>query len=217
MKVIKILIADDHAMIRDGVRYLIQGEVDIELIGEAVDGEDALEKIGELKPDVAIIDINMPNMNGLELIARLREEQPEVKCMVFSIHDEEEYMLKSIKFGAHGYMLKDADRAEFLEGIRTIAAGDNFFGKNTEKLLLKSYISKLSGSPQGGKKKSVVLTKREKEILALVAQGLKSKAIGERLYISARTVDNHRGNIMQKLEMHTSAEMVSYAIKNDLI
>ncbi|MBL4576978.1 MAG: response regulator transcription factor, partial [Flavobacteriales bacterium] len=130
MKVIKTFVADDHAMIRDGVRYLIQDEVDIELIGEAVDGVEALEMIGRLKPHVAIIDINMPNMNGLELIARLREDHPEVKTMVFSIHDEEEYMVKSIKFGASGYMLKDAEREEFLEGIRTIAGGGKFFGKN---------------------------------------------------------------------------------------
>ena len=216
MSVIKILVADDHAMIRDGVRYLIQDEVDIELIGEAVDGEDALEKIGELQPDLAIIDINMPNMNGLELIARLREDQPDVRIMVFSIHDEEEYILKSIKFGAHGYMLKDAEREEFLEGIRTIAGGGKFFGKNTEKLLLQSYISKLE-APQEELNPSNKLTKREKEILSLVAQGLKSKAIGEKLYISARTVDNHRGNIMQKLEIHSTAELVSFAIKNDII
>jgi len=126
-------------------------------------------------------------------------------------------MLKSIKFGAHGYMLKDADREEFLKGIRIIAAGGKFFGKNTEKLLLASYISKLSGAAKEGDQKSVTLTKREKEILSLVAQGLKSKAIGDKLFISARTVDNHRSNIMQKLEIHTSAEMVSFAIKNDLI
>ena len=216
MSVIKILVADDHAMIRDGVRYLIQDEVDIEIIGEAVDGEDALEKIGELKPDVAIVDINMPNMNGLELIARLREEQPEVRIMVFSIHDEEEYMLKSIKFGAHGYMIKDADREEFLKGIRTIAEGGKFFGKNTEKLLVESYVNKLE-SPEPKVDPASILTKREKEILSLVARGLKSKAIGDKLFISARTVDNHRGNIMQKLKIHATAELVSFAIKNDII
>jgi len=216
MTVIKIFVADDHAMIRDGVRFLIQDEVDIELIGEAEDGEAALDMIGELKPDVAVIDINMPNMNGLELIARLREEQPGVRTMVFSIHDEEEYMLKSIKFGANGYMLKDAEREEFLEGIRTIAGGGKFFGKNTEKLLLKSYINKLE-APQEEVNPSTILTKREKEILSLVAQGLKSKAIGKKLFISARTVDNHRGNIMQKLEIHTTAELVSFAIKHDII
>ena len=217
MKVIKTFVADDHAMIRDGVRYLIQDEVDIELIGEAVDGVEALEMIGRLKPHVAIIDINMPNMNGLELIARLREDHPEVKTMVFSIHDEEEYMVKSIKFGASGYMLKDAEREEFLEGIRTIAGGGKFFGKNTEKLLLKSYISKLEAPQAEVAKKSNRLTKREKEILSLVAQGLQSKGIGKRLFISARTVDNHRGNIMHKLEIHTTAELVSFAIKNDII
>ena len=216
MSGIKIFIADDHAVIRDGVRYLIQDEEDIELIGEAVDGEEALKMLRELKPDVAIIDINMPNMNGLELIARLREEQPMVKSMVFSIHDEEEYMLKSIKFGASGYMLKDAEREEFLEGIRTIAGGGKFFGKHTEKLLLESYISKLE-TPEPKVDPSALLTKREKEILSLVALGFKSKAIGEKLFISARTVDNHRGNIMQKLEIHSTAELVSFAIKNDII
>jgi len=216
MRVIKILIADDHAMIRDGVRYLLQDEVDIDLIGEAVDGEDALEKIAELKPDVAIIDVNMPKMNGLELIARLREDHVEVRTMVFSIHDEEEYMLKSIKFGAHGYMLKDVDRDEFLKGIRIIAEGGRFFGKNTEKLLLKSNANKL-GAPQGDTNPSSMLTKRETEILSLVAQGLNSKAIGKQLFISAKTVDHHRGNIMQKLEIHTIAGLVNFANHHSII
>ena len=216
MSVIKILIADDHAMIRDGVRYLLQDEVDIDLIGEAVDGQDALEKIGELKPDVAIIDVNMPKMNGLELIARLREDNLEVRTMVFSIHDEEEYMLKSIKFGAHGYMLKDVDRDEFLKGIRTIAEGGKFFGKNTEKLLLKSNANKLE-APQGDTNPSSMLTKRETEILSLVAQGLNSKAIGKQLFISAKTVDHHRGNIMQKLEIHTIAGLVNFANRHSSI
>jgi len=216
MRVIKILIADDHAMIRDGVRYLLQDEVDIDLIGEAVDGEDALEKIGELKPDVAIIDVNMPKMNGLELIARMKEDHLEVRTMVFSIHDEEEYMLKSIKFGAHGYMLKDVDRDEFLKGIRIIAEGGRFFGKNTEKLLLKSNANKL-GAPQVDTNPSSMLTKRETEILSLVAQGLNSKAIGKQLFISAKTVDHHRGNIMQKLEIHTIAGLVNFANHHSII
>ena len=216
MSVIKILIADDHAMIRDGVRYLLQDEVDIDLIGEAVDGEDALEKIGELKPDVAIIDVNMPKLNGLELIARMKEDHLEVRTMVFSIHDEEEYMLKSIKFGAHGYMLKDVDRDEFLKGIRIIAEGGRFFGKNTEKLLLKSNANKLE-AVQGDTNLSSMLTKRETEILSLVAQGLNSKAIGKQLFISAKTVDHHRGNIMQKLEIHTAAGLVSFANRHSII
>lgn len=216
MSVIKILIADDHAMIRDGVRYLLQDEVDIDLIGEAVDGEDALEKICELKPDVAIIDVNMPKLNGLELIARMKEDHLEVRTMVFSIHDEEEYMLKSIKFGAHGYMLKDVDRDEFLKGIRIIAEGGRFFGKNTEKLLLKSNANKLE-APQGDTNPSSMLTKRETEILSLVAQGLNSKAIGKQLFISAKTVDHHRGNIMQKLEIHTIAGLVNFANHHSIV
>jgi len=211
---IRIFIADDHSMIRDGVKFLIADADDIELIGEAVDGKEAVEKIGQLLPDVAIIDINMPEMNGLEVIAAVKDKYPEVRTLVFSIHNEEQYMVKSIKFGAHGYLLKDAEQEEFLTAIRTIAEGGKYFGKLAGELLLQSYISKLESpaeSPQD------VLTSREKEILRLVVEGQNSRQIGGKLFISTRTVDNHRANIMHKLDIHTTPELVNYAIKHNLI
>jgi DNA-binding NarL/FixJ family response regulator len=215
MRVIKILIADDHAMIRDGVRYLIQDELDIDLIGEAVDGEDALEKIGELNPDVAIIDVNMPKLNGLEVISRLKKDGITVRTMVFSIHDEEEYKLKSLKLGAHGYILKDVDRDEFLKGIRIIADGGRFFGENTENLLRKSNANEIE-APKLDINPSSRLSKKETEILSLVAQGLNSESIGKKLFISPTTVNNHRGNIMHKLEIDSAAELVKFAIRQSI-
>jgi len=212
MSVIKILIADDHAMIRDGVRYLLQDERDMDLIGEAVDGQEALEKISELNPDVAIIDVNMPKLNGLEVISRLKEDGHLVRTMVFSIHDEEEYKLKSLKLGAHGYMLKDVDRDEFLKGVRVIADGGRFFGENTENLLQKNNANMVD-APQFDTSPSFRLSKKEIEILSLIAQGLDSQSIGKKLFISPTTVDNHRDNIMYKMEIRSAGELVKYAIK----
>jgi len=215
MSAIKILIADDHAMIRDGVRYLLQDEKDVDLIGEAVDGQDALDKISKLRPDVAIIDVNMPKLNGLEVISKLTEDGVAVRTMVFSIHDEEEYKLKSLKLGAHGYMLKDVDRDEFLRGVRIIADGGRFFGDNTENLLKKSDANG-EGVPQFDTCLSSRLSKRETEILSLVAQGFDSEVMGKKLFISPKTVDNHLGNIMHKLEIQSVAELMKFVVNQGI-
>lgn len=210
MEKIKIVLVDDHRMFRDGVKSVLSDEENIEIIGEFGHAKDLYELLNSQQPDLIITDISMPDISGIEIAKYVSENYPKIKLLILSMHSNEEFITKSLSVGAHGYLPKDTSMNELLEAINTIYRGDNYFNKNISDTILKSIINK--SKEENGK----TLTKREKEIISLVVDGFSNKEIADKLCISIRTVDSHKNNIMQKLSLKSSVELVKYAIKNNL-
>lgn len=210
MREIKIVLADDHALIRAGYKSILEDVEDISLIGEASDGEEAILKVLKLKPDVVVLDITMPKKSGLEVAKEIREASPAVKILMLSMHKEEAYIRRSIENGADGYLVKDTDSEHFLVAIRTIFSGETYFGETSTKVLLNSVVDQIQ---QGNYTSSTIngynLSKREVEVLELVNKGMSSSEIGVKLFVSKRTVENHRAHIMQKLGVHSVFELIN--------
>ncbi len=209
---IKVILADDHSVVRKGIKMLISGDESIEIMGEAASGTEALQMVKRLDPNIIITDISMPGMSGIELTEKIKTEHPTTKVLVLSTHNDEEYILRSFEAGALGYLPKDTEEDEFIAAIRTVAGGDVYYTNEVSNILTKSLI----------KKKRMFddtrdLTEREKEILKLIVEGLSNKEIGDKLFISVRTVDTHRRNIMDKIEAKNTAELVRKAIEDKLI
>ncbi|PLX11260.1 MAG: DNA-binding response regulator [Marinilabiliales bacterium] len=211
MEQIKIVLVDDHQMFRDGVKSVLSDEENIEVIGEVGNAKDLYELLKLQTPDLVITDISMPDISGIELSKYISENFPGIKILILSMHSNEEFITKALNAGANGYLPKDTSMNELLEAINTIYKGDNYFNKDISNTILKTFIGK---SKESENEKS--LTKREKEIVKLVVDGLTNKEIAERLFISIRTVDSHKNNILQKLNLKSSVELVKYAIKNKL-
>jgi len=205
---IRLLIADDHAIMRESLRVVLEREADIEVVGEAGDGEAALERVRELSPDLLLADISMPKLDGIALARRVRQEIPAVRILALSTHLDRRYVVQMLEAGALGYVSKAAGRDEVLRGIRAVAAGDRYLCQECAAMLVK--LPAADGT-------QAKLGKREVEVLRLIANGQTSTAIGERLYIAAGTVEVHRRNIMRKLELHNIAELTQYAIREGLI
>lgn len=207
---IKIILVDDHQMFRDGVKSVLCDEKNIDVIGEVGSGNDLFGLLKSKKPDLIITDISMPDTSGLEIAKYVSENYPDIKILILSMHSNEEFITKALNIGANGYLPKDTSMAELLEAIHTIYKGENYFNKEISDTILKS----LRNKPHENNGKS--LTNREKEIIKLVVDGLTNKEIADKLCISVRTVDSHKNNIMQKLNLKSSIELVKYAIKNNL-
>jgi len=220
MKRIKVILADDHDIVRFGIASVIRTADDIELIGEASDGRGTIELYRRFTPDVAIVDITMPGMNGIETTRAILEDYPDARILILTMHMDEEYLNQALKAGAKGYLLKNCDKQELVNGIRTIADGEKVFSGTISMLMTEHYINSVTDSraekPQA-KSTSVHLTKREKEILNLIADGLTSQEIAESLYISPRTVETHRANLLQKLDIKNTAGLVRYAVENGFV
>lgn len=214
MEKIKIVLVDDHQMFRDGVKSVLSDEANIELIGEIGNGKDLYELLKSKSPDLIITDISMPDISGIEITRFVAENYPNIKILVLSMHSNEEFITKALSAGANGYLPKDTSMKELLEAINTIYRGENYFNKGISDTILKSIINKSKSANESAKSES--LTKREKEIVCLVVDGFTNKEIAERLFISIRTVDSHKNNIMQKLNLKSSVELVKYAIRNNL-
>lgn len=217
MNKIKILIADDHSLIRTGLMNLLQGMKDFVFVGEAEDGEEAIHKTKELSPDVLIIDLSMPKLSGIEATAIVTKKFPNTRVLVLTMHENEEYVYQIFKSGAAGYVLKSAGREELAAAILAVAKGEKFFSPRVSNILVEGYIRKAEVREQKNASQDIPLTKREREVLVLVARGLSNQEIGEKLFISPRTVDTHRTNIMQKLGIHDVANLVRYAIEKGLV
>lgn len=220
MKRIKVILADDHDIVRFGIASVIRTADDIELIGEASNGKGTLELYRRFVPDVAIVDITMPGMNGIETTRAILEEDPEARILILTMHMDEEYLNQALKAGAKGYLLKNCDKLELVNGIRSIAQGEKVFSGTISMLMTEHYINSVTGpSPDkvGSNEEGVHLTKREKEIINLIADGLTSQEIAEALYISPRTVETHRANLLQKLDIRNTAGLVRFAIENGFI
>jgi two-component system response regulator NreC len=217
MDKIRILLADDHTMVRSGIVTLLQNIKEFAIVGEAEDGEDAVHKTGELRPTVVVIDLSMPKLSGIEATKIIKKRYPETNVLVLTMHENEEYVYQILKSGASGYVLKSAGKDELVAAIRAAAKGEKFFSPRISQLMADGYVKRVEkgtpDSPQG----DVPLTRREREVLALVASGLTNQQIADQLFISPRTVDTHRTNIMQKLDIHDLANLVRYAIEHGII
>ncbi len=217
MKSIKILIADDHEVVRDGLKNILLSMGGIVISGEASNGEEAVKFYNSLKPDIVIMDISMPIMNGIDATRIIKENDPNAKILVLTMHDNQEYLNQIIRSGAKGFVLKNTDKEELLEAVRAVSSGENFFSKDISKLIIDNYIRSAKDSEKSEGYKEVPLTKREIEILKHIAEGKSNQEIANHLYISYNTVDTHRKNIMHKLSIKNTAGLVRYAIEKGLI
>jgi DNA-binding NarL/FixJ family response regulator len=213
MNRLRIVLADDHTLIRAGLRKLLESIPDIDVIGEADDGLALLALVEQLRPDLVLMDIAMPRLNGLEALIRLVEAWPETRVLILSMHQNEEYVRQSLRHGASGYLLKDAAPTELELAINAIQRGETWLSPAVSKGVLTDYVQRLRGDePPGGQ-----LTPRQREVLQLVAEGLTTKEIARRLDLSAKTVDTHRSQLMKQLDIHEVAGLVRYALRTGLI
>ncbi|MEG0849399.1 MAG: response regulator transcription factor [Flavobacterium sp.] len=216
--IIRVVLADDHVFVRDGIKSLLENEANIEVVGEAIDGADALDVVAESKPDLLIVDIRMPNLTGIEVVEKLRSENNNVKIIMLSMHESEEYVLKSIKAGADGYLLKGSSKEEFLKALHTVAAGGKYFSGDISSILIRQLTnSSTSLEPKQNLSEEMMITKREKEILTLLLSGKGNKEIAEALDISKRTAEVHRFNLMKKLKVKNLMELSNKAAEYSLI
>jgi len=214
MSSIRIILADDHHLFRDGIKALLTDEKEIEVVGEVSNGSELLKIIEQVETDIIISDITMPEMSGIEACSVISVKYPAVKFLVLSMHNDEEFIKGAIAAGARGYLPKDISREELLDAIFSIYGGENYFSKDVSETIMKNFVSKIKDEIN---KKEEPLTKRETEILKYVAEGYINKEIADKLNISVRTVDAHKNNIMNKLKLKSSIDMVKYAIKNNLV
>lgn len=210
-----LLLVDDHAVVRTGLRMLLEGENDIEIVGEAENASEALNQISQLKPDVVLMDIGLPDMSGIDATRRIKELAPDISVLALTIHEDEEYFFKMLDAGASGYVPKRAAPEELLSAIRISAQGEVYLYPSLAKLLVKDYLAQ---SMQFKNQATLNgLTPRENEVLTLLADGESNVEIAEQLSISPKTVARHRENIMGKLNLHSRAELVKYAIRKGII
>ena len=218
MSKIRVLIVDDHQIVRDGIRRLLKDEDDIELIGSVGSGMEVLDFIKCNQPDILITDLSMPNMSGIELTSRLMKLSPDIKVLILSMFNNEEYIVSAIQAGAKGYLPKQDSTTEILlEAIRTISNGDEFYSPSISKIVLKSFINKVKNASVGDVSKKHQLTSREMEILKLYVEGCTNNEIAEKLNLSVFTIKTHKNNIMQKYNFKSTVEMIKFALRNNIV
>jgi Response regulator containing a CheY-like receiver domain and an HTH DNA-binding domain len=219
---IRIMIADDHALLRQGIKNVLELEPDLTIVAEAGDGEETVRLAGEVQPDVVLLDINMPRMNGLEATKRIKVISQDIKVIVLTIHDDESYVLELVKAGAAGYLLKDIEPGMLVKAIRTVYEGESFIYPTLAKKLFGE-ISRLEGQRKTGTAtllqhgREERLTLRELEVLQLIAKGLSNHEIAQQLFLSEKTVKNHLTNIFRKIDVADRTQAVLYAIKNKIV
>ena len=215
MPPIRILLADDHAVVRDGLRALLDRQADFAVIAEASDGRECLELAEKHSPDVVIMDVAMPRMNGIESTRRILAANPAIAIVILSMHHDESYVLQSLKAGAKGYLLKDSPREDVLDAIRSAAQGRPFLSRKVSRMLQEEYVGQLRS--KGLDDSYELLTDREREILQLLAEGRANKEVATILNISPTTVETHRGHILRKLSLHGTADLILYAVRKRII
>jgi len=211
---IRILIADDHTLLRNGIRALLEDEQDIVIVGEAEDGREAVRLAGQLKPNVVLMDIAMPLLNGLEATRQIKREHPEINVLVLTMYDHEEYFRQMLEVGASGYIIKRAAASELVSAIRAVYNGEAVLSPVITRLLLEDYLSRDARSEESDPN---ALSSREREVLQLIAEGKTSREIAEILNLSVKTVQSHRTSLMQKLDLHDRGDLIKYAIQKKII
>ncbi len=206
---IKVLLADDHKILRDGLKNVIEKVASLQVVAEASDGREAVKLCSEIKPDVVVMDVSMPGLNGVEATQQIVRENPNIKVIALSMHSNKRFITGMFKAGAFGYLLKDSDSDELITAIKTVARNQKYVSQKISSIILSEFMSTIP-------EEETELSSREKEILQLIAEGKSSKEIGDILFLSSKTVDTHRKNIMDKLELRTIPELTKYAIKSGL-
>lgn len=212
---IRLMLVDDHAVLRDGLKNILEMENDIEVVGEAVNGNEAIARVGEFSPDVILMDINIPEKNGIEATSIIKKTYPSVKILILTMYDHDEYFLAAIREGADGYLLKDAPSQHVVEAIRSVARGQSVIHPAMTKKFL--HFNSPKEEPAPAVKKDSLLTEREKEVLLCLVKGMNNKEIAQNLYISDKTVKIHVSNIFKKLEVKSRSQVVIYAVQNHLV
>jgi len=212
---LKVVIAEDHNILRAGLCALLASQKNLEVVGEAGDGREAVRVVERLIPDLLLIDLSMPKLNGMDAIREIKRQQPQIKIIVLTVHKSDEYILASLDAGADGYMLKDASQQELILAIEYVLAGKTYLSPSISDKVVDVYLENKKGGKKESKWDSITL--REREILKLIAEGFKNKDIGDHLCISSKTVEKHRANLMQKLDLHNTAALTAYAIKKNII
>lgn len=215
MKKTRILLADDHGVVRKGLRFLLESEPDFEVVGEAADGRQAVDLAAELEPDVVVMDIAMPRLNGIDATGQIVRRSPKAGVIILSMHSDEEYLVRALSAGAKGYLLKDSAEADLVRAIRSASEGKPFFSPAIAKTLLEDYLRRLQ--QRGLDDSYELLSDREKEVLHLLAEGKTNKEVATLLDLSPYTVETHRNRLMQKLNLHNTAEIVLYAVRKKII
>lgn len=217
MKKIQVLLVDDHTIVRNGLRSILENTGEVEVIGEASTGEEALEKIMVLAPQIMLVDISMPGISGIDLVKRVVKQSNQIRPVILSMHNDDAYILKSVEAGAYGYLLKDATREEILTALHTVKNGDKYFSASVASIIVNGYLSQVQRVEKASESRKTLLSKKEKEVLKLLVDGLSSRQIADQLNLSVRTVDNHRANMMRRLQVHNAAELVKLALEEKLL
>ncbi|MBZ5601366.1 MAG: response regulator transcription factor [Acidobacteriia bacterium] len=212
---IKILLADDHTVMRNGLRLLLERQPNLEVMGEAADGREAVEMAAAGKPDIVVMDIAMPHLNGVEAARQIAARSPQTAIAILSMHSDESYVIRSLKAGARAYLLKDSAEADLIAAIYAIMEGKSFFSPAVRKILKEDYMHQLA--EMGAEDTYELLTNREREVLQLVAEGKSNKEVANLLNLSLYTVETHRTHILQKLNLHSVPELILYAVRKGII
>jgi two-component system response regulator NreC len=214
-KKIRVLLADDHRMLREGIRALLERQEDIQVVGEAADGREAVRLTTQLCPDVVVMDVSMPMLNGIEATRQIRRDCPDVRVLILTVHESEEYVAQLLVAGASGYIIKRAAGDELVSAIRAVQQGEAFLYPSIARVVIEDYVRRLQAGT--GLSAQEVLTDREREVLQLIAEGYTNREIADLLHLSIKTVQNHRSKIMNKLDLHDRGELIKYAIQQGII
>ena len=212
---IRIVLADDHIVMRNGLRLLLERQPDFEVVGEAADGRKTVEVCEALRPDTVVLDIAMPNLNGIEAARQISAKLPKTAIVILSMHSDEGYILRALKAGARAYLLKDSAEADLINAIHVVTEGKAFFSPAISRMLVDDYVHRLQ--QRGVEDSYELLTTREREILQLLAEGKSNKEVANILNLSLYTVETHRGNMLQKLNLHSVPELILYAVRKGVI
>lgn len=213
MPKIRVLLADDHTVVRQGLRRILETDSEVEIVGEVGDGRAALDAARSLKPTVALLDISLPSLNGIEVTRQIAKDVPETKVLILSMHADDAYIRQSLKAGALGYLLKDADDQDLLKAVTAVSAGGSYFSPRVSKVVRDGYLNDLGGSIDD----LALLSGREREVLQLIAEGKSNKEVAQMLNLAVSTAESHRKHVMEKLDLHNTAEIVRFAVRKGII